>query len=1745
MPPKPVSLAYAGRKLTGPPEGYGKKKELQVKHWISGLPRPDETELAEVASVATLTEIDGSKEDLYRSLRDSTDGYGPWTAAVRPGANGTPPFPEPPRATVPGARPGTAGAGKGPGIPPRAPDAAGLRASGQSAGPSPRPGQTPAGAGGPTRPGTGTPGGPGTTPTAGFTPKPDAGGPGVAGFPAGPGVGPGRPGTPPGPAKGGPGRGGPAVPSGPPTSAAGAGGAGTSGSAAPLELVATGGSAGMDGDMAVAAGLLVARAEATQPEGLPPEEKYKRALLLALEEQKRFQDEVAVRRAEAAEAELGRARAEALSHKQEAQRLKLDAEERRDESGEALARMQAELEAAAAQLREQTARATKAMEASAADAAAARAAAASAQRELAILKRHFEVDRARMDAMVASMQSDLQTERAAAASAKAERDRVATALQMEAAARKAAEDSERKALAAAAKQAETQDAIQTASAAAAAARQRVAAAEQRAAAVRAADPSAAVLDGSAAAAAAGPRAGGSARHSGATTPRGAAAGPPLSPRGAGTPGAAKAGSPGGPSPNGSPSQHPADAAAAAAAARADGHRALGQGLAADRRQLGELMQMQKRAAAAAELADAKAVQAALAAAPEPLRALGLAFRAYLCVGEGGAPQDSPAAALAARLSGAGYRVYLDPVAAQANPDPLYEVPSAPLVGVSAAVVVLCSPGLLMRPLPRGELCAASLHGCPLVLVCPPGLTMEALSQGPEQPLLLPSHADAAGAHLDLALDALREAWPSRLELALDSPAAAAPAAAAIAPRLGLPDAALALLPPEALKPLAVNRGRCIPDLAFLNAPSALTLLGPAAGPNGGAGAMSMHGAPRNGGVAVGAGVNVAALQHLKLVFQGAGGGGNGGGGSGGGGSGAGSGAGAGAPTGPLVEMLCAVLRGNHTLTALTLRGCPASAARTITEAVLASPVCRVATITVSSRVPVAALAGRAAGPGAGPGPAPSIVLLGGGREGEGGAGSRPSVAEPPFTDEDAEVVAAALRSRAAALASASSSSAAAAPNGGGAGDQADEDDAEDEAGAGVRDGADRGQQPGASGSGSGPPPLEALSFPASCNGRLGRAAVGALVGALAALVPLGLQAVNGVDLRDAAAAAGPPGAGGGRRGGGTGMLDLGGSRCGPVVLSLVLQQMQAALPSLTAINLTACEVGAIGAAALAAAAGGGGLPALKTACLADNLLGPEGVESVLAAVLGSGGAGGGACSVLDLSLNSLGDAGCKALAKALPPLGGSLAVLALSHNGIGTEGTRALAGALPACAGLQELLLAGNQLGDTAARELAAALQRLPKLQVLHLQDNHRLAADGVAGLAGALPGLPALRELDLARCHAGNEGARHIAKALASHPSLTRLSLEGCKLRADGAAHLAAALASSPSTPPSPGGAGPSSSNPSSASSSAPTGCRLASLELARNQLGDRGAAFLAEGLGRNTSLTALDLRSNAIGLIGCRALGAALRERNAGVRALAVGGNEADDEVLQALEDLAASTRHVVLRAPPPAPEPRPTPAQRAAADAARGGPSQPPRRSAAATAVVGPQRTLSARGAPPGADAATPPLPRRASIGSRAAAAAAAPPPTGAAAASPGPSASTPGGPASAAARAAALLADPSRRMSDGSPPLGPAAAAGLKMVMDYRRGAMDLDLELASHLGPEVSLSGLTLGAAMGLTPVKGEGGGGGPDARSSGAGFGVVEIDGERDEELEELLRRYRTKPGEGGDGSPESGVPFRDLGYTG
>lgn len=72
MRPRTYTLATAGSKLTGPPEGYGRKKELQVKHWLVSA-RPAEEAGAPDITAEPSVYPNQSLDDVYKQLRDSTD----------------------------------------------------------------------------------------------------------------------------------------------------------------------------------------------------------------------------------------------------------------------------------------------------------------------------------------------------------------------------------------------------------------------------------------------------------------------------------------------------------------------------------------------------------------------------------------------------------------------------------------------------------------------------------------------------------------------------------------------------------------------------------------------------------------------------------------------------------------------------------------------------------------------------------------------------------------------------------------------------------------------------------------------------------------------------------------------------------------------------------------------------------------------------------------------------------------------------------------------------------------------------------------------------------------------------------------------------------------------------------------------------------------------------------------------------------------------------------------------------------------------------------------------------------------------------------------------------------------------------------------------------------------------------------------------------------------------------------------
>lgn len=164
-------------------------------------------------------------------------------------------------------------------------------------------------------------------------------------------------------------------------------------------------------------------------------------------------------------------------------------------------------------------------------------------------------------------------------------------------------------------------------------------------------------------------------------------------------------------------------------------------------------------------------------------------------------------------------------------------------------------------------------------------------------------------------------------------------------------------------------------------------------------------------------------------------------------------------------------------------------------------------------------------------------------------------------------------------------------------------------------------------------------------------------------------------------------------------------------------------------------------------------------------------------------------------------------------------------------GTVALARGLAAggaASRLRALDLCSTGLGDATAKALGLAL-----------------VAQGHAG---------ALRELLLRNNRIGPNGARHLAEGLRVASSLERLNLSCNRIEGKGAAAIAVAIAAS-------GGGGRGCDDGSEVvQGSSSVGSRLQVLLLGQNALGDDGVAALVRGLGRNGSLTELDVGQNGL---------------------------------------------------------------------------------------------------------------------------------------------------------------------------------------------------------------------------------------------------------------------------------------------
>lgn len=193
---------------------------------------------------------------------------------------------------------------------------------------------------------------------------------------------------------------------------------------------------------------------------------------------------------------------------------------------------------------------------------------------------------------------------------------------------------------------------------------------------------------------------------------------------------------------------------------------------------------------------------------------------------------------------------------------------------------------------------------------------------------------------------------------------------------------------------------------------------------------------------------------------------------------------------------------------------------------------------------------------------------------------------------------------------------------------------------------------------------------------------------------------------------------------------------------------------------------------------------------------------------------------------------------------------------------------------VRELQLRGYLLCDYDAHALADALQLNDSLAVLDLEEN-QIEDDGADALAEALLLNRSITTVNLAENCFGDYGARALACALRESESIATLNLKGqtTRIGKEGAWALGAALRCNTSLKAlnlGDNAIGIDGIHPLAEGLLWNTS--LTTLGLNANNINAKGAETLAEALQRNSSLSELDLRHNTITSSGCEALAKAL---------------------------------------------------------------------------------------------------------------------------------------------------------------------------------------------------------------------------------------------------------------------------------
>jgi Ran GTPase-activating protein 1 len=202
-----------------------------------------------------------------------------------------------------------------------------------------------------------------------------------------------------------------------------------------------------------------------------------------------------------------------------------------------------------------------------------------------------------------------------------------------------------------------------------------------------------------------------------------------------------------------------------------------------------------------------------------------------------------------------------------------------------------------------------------------------------------------------------------------------------------------------------------------------------------------------------------------------------------------------------------------------------------------------------------------------------------------------------------------------------------------------------------------------------------------------------------------------------------------------------------------------------------------------------------------------------------------ALQLLHFYNNMAGDGGAKALAEIVKACGASLEDFRFSATRSTPSGCESIATALASVPRLRKLDLCDNNFNGKTGDVLKEALRSKTCLEHVNLRDDslegtvavdklsifealveataagsaikfldlsgNSFDADAAAQLARALDRMPTIEVLMIDDCELGSEGAKHIAAGVMKMPNLKMLSMCTCEITASGGYHLAKAVAS------------------------------------------------------------------------------------------------------------------------------------------------------------------------------------------------------------------------------------------------------------------------------------------------------------------------------------------------------------------